>query len=213
MKFTETIKQVAEELKFWQGFVKTERFLEGWCADIRTPELRDSIYNFVKQHPKAKVLDVGAGACSILNGTVPNALLTASDPLAPLYELIFPYHKYPFSAPKPYAVEDLPYEDTFDIVHISNALDHCQNPEAALQSMFRAAKPGGWVVVCGFENESNAQGHQGMHQWNIELGSDGILEVTHGTTKVVNCAELGTVLERTPFNDRHWMAWAAQKPL
>lgn len=212
-KFSELTKQVAEELKFWQGFVKTERFLEGWCADIRTPELQEEVYNILIRQPHAKVLDVGSGVCSILYGTVPMDRLVAADPLSPLYELIFPYHKYAFPAPMPFEAEDLPYKELFDFVHISNALDHCQKPLVALESLFQAVKVGGFLIVCGFENEADAQHKQGMHQTNLSLSESHVGApcqlLLNGQSTPLSA---GYVLaSKTLSNDRTWFAWIKKK--
>jgi hypothetical protein len=93
---TDELQAIAHELTFWKGFVQTKRFLDGWVRDVPTPELRSQVHQFIRQHIKksSKVLDVGSGVVSILNGTVSKEHLTAVDPLGDLYKFIFDYAKY-----------------------------------------------------------------------------------------------------------------------
>jgi len=168
------IQAIAHELKFWKEFVKTPRFLNGWVKNIKTPELHEPVVKYVKGK---KVLDLGSGVVSILNGTVTD--LTPCDPLGELYECIFDYNKYKLPPPLPIPAEDLNFKNEFDVVHISNALDHSQNPRKAFEKMIQASKE--YVIVQGFENEAIYENWQGFHQWNMTLddhlkisGKDGV---------------------------------------
>lgn len=172
---TTELQGIAHELKFWKGFVQTDRFLKGWVAPIKTPELHQETYDFIKSVPHDTVLDVGSGVCSILNGTVPK--VTTADPLGELYELIFDYKKYNLQPPFPIPAEEIgesgvllySNDKLFDIVHISNALDHTQNPLLAVQQLYKAVKPGGFLIIQGFENEGSFEKWQGFHKWDIHI--------------------------------------------
>ena len=72
------LSAIYHELNFWKSFVKTERFLKGWVANIKTPELHQETADFILSVPHKKVLDVGSGVVSILNGLVP---VLSFDPL------------------------------------------------------------------------------------------------------------------------------------
>lgn len=156
------IQAIAHELRFWKDFVQTERF-KGWIANKRTPELQEPAYKFLKKET-GKVLDLGSGVISLLHGT---SNVTASDPLSPLYEIIFDYKKHGIKPPLPYAGEDITFEKEFDIVHISNALDHSQNPKKVFENMIKASKK--YVIVQGFENEAVYENYQGFHQFNMSF--------------------------------------------
>jgi SAM-dependent methyltransferase len=162
---------IKHELEFWKGFVQTERFLEGWVSNKPTPELRIIVRQFIEQciTEETQVLDVGSGVVSILNGTVPQSQLTSSDPLSGYYQQIFDYKKYGLIPPRPYSAEELPYINQFDIVHISNALDHSQDPMEAFIKLHRSCKDEGFIIIQGFENEADFENWQGFHQWNISL--------------------------------------------
>ena len=79
---------IYHELHFWKGFVKTERFLNGWVAKVKTPELNNEVADFIKSVSHESVLDVGSGVCSLLNGLVN---VDTCDPLGDLYSLIFDF--------------------------------------------------------------------------------------------------------------------------
>ena len=83
------IQGTQQELDFWKGFVKTERFLNGWVAKRKTPELNEFVAHFIQQHDHAKILDCGSGVVSILNGLCDDAELVATDLLAEQYAKIF----------------------------------------------------------------------------------------------------------------------------
>lgn len=167
--FTETVKQIAHEFNFWQGFVKTDRFLKGWVAKIRTPELPQEVYDFFQEYQTrdSVTLDVGSGVVSILNGTAEN--LVATDPLGELYKCCFDYAKHKIAPCVSVGAEDLSYVNEFDFVHCSNAIDHCVSPIEAYKKMLRAVKPGGFLIVQGFENEGEFEKYEGFHQWNLSI--------------------------------------------
>lgn len=165
------IKGADHEINFWNGFVKTERFLKGWVGNGKTPELNDIVYSFIKSNLPfdGKVLDCGSGVCSILNGTVSNKNLMVTDLLAADYAKIFDYSKHDIVQPIALGCEDLPYREQFDIVHISNALDHTQDPIQAYGKLLEAVKKDGYLIIQGFENEGEHEQWAGFHQWNLSL--------------------------------------------
>jgi hypothetical protein len=178
------IKGADHEINFWKDFVKTDRFLEGWAKDVKTPELNDIVYGFLVGHPKAKVLDCGSGVVSILNGTVKNDDLIVCDLLGDEYAKIFNYELMGCKKPEPYGCEDLPYENEFDIVHISNALDHTQDVLTSYNKLLGAVKKGGFLIIQGFENEGLQEKWQGFHQWNLSVTETGTLRVEHKSGKI-----------------------------
>jgi SAM-dependent methyltransferase len=209
----QVLTSVAAELKFWREFVATDRFLLGWCGVAPTPELQPEVSIFLRAHMKGgRVLDVGSGACSILRGTVQDSLLDAADPLSALYQLFFDYRGHGIVPPMPIAAEDLQFREVYDVVHISNALDHCQDPKRAVEAMFRAAKPGGWVLVCGFVNEADFQHRTGMHQWNIRI-VQGCLRIYPGAGGDAVVDRASTISSTKILSTgKQWLFWAGQKP-
>lgn len=229
MTNTEFLKGIAHELKFWKGFVKTERFLDGWVPPRKTPELNQSVHEFIlrkiNERENAKVLDVGSGVVSILNGTVNQARLTAADPLGELYESIFDFEKYKINPPVPVPAEEMVWDSIFDIVHMSNAIDHAQDPLDTFFNLYKSCKPGGFVILQGFQNEGTFEKWQGFHQWDIELNNDvsegfhdrkhfGSLTITdkNGYAEEITQFSTQTVYtEKVEFEKKTWYIWIIQK--
>lgn len=167
----------AHEIDFWKWFVESDRFLLNWVRPNVNPEIRanhpdvaqcfDNFYHESNSRELA-VLDVGSGALPWIKGIIPAMNLVACDPLAEEYEKIFDYKAHGQISPVKAFAESLPFDDnSFDIVHCSNALDHTQNPYKAILEMERVCRPGGMILIQGFENEAIHEGWQGLHQWNI----------------------------------------------
>lgn len=203
------MKAVEHELDFWRGFVKTDRFLKGWVADIPTPELHQVVKDFFAEHvPKfASVLDVGSGVVSILHG-MPDIHLVAVDMLATEYKTIFDYGVHGVIPPLPIPGESLSGDDVFDVVHISNALDHTTDPQKVFNNMVRALKPGGFIIVQGFENEATHENYQGMHQHNLWVNGDKLFPLDTSAAKVFRVHRF-----ENHFQLQTWFIFIAQKPI
>ncbi|HRI24366.1 MAG TPA: methyltransferase domain-containing protein [Ferruginibacter sp.] len=203
-----------QELQFWERFVKTDRFLTGWVAKGKTPELNAFVAHFIQEHNHARILDCGSGVVSILNGLCDDAELVATDLLGDEYMNIFDYNSHQIVPPLPHSAESLPYIDAFDIVHMSNALDHTQRPTDAYMKMVDACKPGGFVIIQGFENEADHERWYGMHQWNIRLiesEKGNILDIK-GKTEHFQFADTPYVSYNTTFeNGKTWYIWVIRK--
>ncbi len=197
------------ELEFWKGFVKTDRFLKGWVANIQTPELDPYIADFIRANCQGKILDCGSGVVSILHGL--GFDVTATDLLGDEYAKIFDYSKASIEPVVSVATEDLPYENEFDIVMMRNALDHTQDPGKAYKALLKAVKPGGYLIVSGFENEADAENWQGMHQWNIAI-KYGALVISDKTEErfVFNGDTLCHKSEELP-NGKTWFTWIVKR--
>lgn len=174
----------SHELSFWENFTKTRRFQNNWLSPTPNPELqpetRDIIEGEIKGKKKYRVLDLGCGAISILYGTVPVKNLTSADPLAHEYKKMVDYPD-PALEPQMVSGENMPYkDDSFDVVHISNAIDHASKPLKVVAEMDRVCKPGGVVIISGFVDEGLHEQYKGLHQFNIHIisgiGGEKILE-------------------------------------
>lgn len=205
---SEWSKGINHEVEFWKGFIKTGQFAT-WIENKPTPELTPYTVQFFKEKltPKMKVLDIGSGVVSILNGLVPNEQLVACDPLADEYAKIFDYSKH--DVVKPFAVsgEDVVQLKTyFDIIFMRNALDHSKDPLKVLSAMAKACKSGGHTVIQGFENEAEHENWQGFHQWNIKLiGNRMRIDGKNGTIDMYG-GNYYTNVEKLP-NGKTWFTW------
>lgn len=213
----QTIKGNDHEISFWKDFVKSDCFINGWLPDRKTPELNDLVYMFLLGQPEAKVLDCGSGVVSILHGTVKPENLFSADPLAYEYEKIFDYGK--IIPPIQMRCEDLKWRNEFDIVHISNALDHSQQPNIAFERMYRAVKPGGFLIVQGFVNEGTHEEWTGFHNWNLDLfreNQDGEgLKITdkHGAQTILSQNPYFARKIHIEMLNRDWIVWITHKPM
>jgi SAM-dependent methyltransferase len=198
---------IYHELKFWKGFVKTERFLNGWVKKVKTPELNQEVADFILSVPNESVLDVGSGVCSLLNGLVN---VSCCDPLGDLYKLVFDYKAHGIKPPLPMPAEELIFTNEYDIVHISNALDHTQNPMNALEKLMQAVKPRGYLIVQGFTNEANHEQWAGFHQWNIDLDDFGLMHISSKEAKNI-IAWPPYHFKKVELIGREWYYWIIKK--
>ena len=202
------LKCIADELRYWQWFTQTPRFFNNWVAEKPNPELCSFAKGYLKELSPKTILDVGSGPVSILHGLFQNGtIIKTADPLSELYGLFFDYKKYKITPPEVLPGEEVDFEDVFDLCHICNALDHCQDPEKVVQNLYRAVKPGGYVFVQGFINEADAQGFSGFHQWNLDITDSGVITANgnHITGK-------GDVfLKMIRDNGREWFVWSVRK--
>jgi SAM-dependent methyltransferase len=204
---TKELHGIYHELNFWQGFVKTKRFLDGWVSHKKTPELNDLVAEFIKSVPHNKVADIGSGVCSILNGWVD---VEPFDPLGDLYGIVFNYKAHKVTQPKPYPAEELPHNAEFDIVHCSNAIDHTQSPMLAYTKMMQAVKPGGYLIIQGFENEGTFENWQGFHQHDIYVNMDTLcIKNQMGDMAVIDTKP--THVQFVEFEAKRWYIWIKQK--
>ena len=163
------------EIEFWDAFFKTKgancnvnisRFNE---VTQYEPEFRleEDIEN-----DKTKFLDVGSGPYSRC-GIKTNLYLDfiAVDPLASVYKIL--KSKYAINTkitPETAMVENLSSkfkENEFDIVHMSNSLDHSFDPMLGLWQMLYVCKIGGKIILKHHQNEAENENYQGFHQWNL----------------------------------------------
>jgi len=203
------IKGTTEELQFWERFAKTDRFLHGWVSKTKTPELQQIVADFILNHPHNKILDCGSGVVSILNGLCDGELVS-TDLLGDEYQNLFDYQVHELKPPLPIAAENLPFNNKFDIVHMSNALDHTQNPVKAYKRLYDACKPGGYVIIQGFENEATYENWQGMHQWNIYVKDNRLY--CDGKSELFLLADDPVICETVTFeNKKSWFIWITQR--
>ena len=198
-------KGFAHELDFWKGFVKTERFQKHWISDDPNPELREIAREIILAENPKRVLDIGCGAASILRGTIPRRNIFEADPLADEYREI-----YPDCEVVKMFVEDISVSG-FDLVHISNAFDHCQDPLRGLLSLIDACKPGGLVYIQGFVNEAMHQENEGLHQWDISVHAN--MLIVGGKYEFCYKAEqlVAARVEPCRINNNNWFHYAFRK--
>ena len=208
---------VRHELEFWRGFVQSERF-QKWTAPYPTPELDRCVYRSLRALCAAEcvrsILDVGSGPVSILHGSLPPTVtLTTADPLGDDYAELVDFPALGLQPPYAFAAEDLPFSAVFDVVHVSNALDHVVSPLEALQRMVGCIRPGGFLVVQGHVDEADHEGRAGFHQHNLSLQAEKL--VVDGALISPEYIGLEHVWSYQALNTagRQWYVWFLHKCL
>lgn len=233
MEQATTTPNFAHEIEFWEWFVKTDRFLNNWVYPEQNPEIRanhpdvakcfdDFAATEITDHAPIMILDVGSGALPWIKGILgTRGLVIPCDPLAEEYKKLFDYEKHGQDAPIEAFAESLPFDDSsFNIVHCSNALDHTQDPYKAILEMERVCRPGGMILIQGFENEAIHEDWKGLHQWNIreckthleirskedhETGSV-LSYLDHKPDEIIYANT--TTIQTGPHSERNWFVFA-----
>jgi SAM-dependent methyltransferase len=121
-----------------------------------------------------KVLDVGAGPISKVGKIVDGRPvdLFPVDPLADDYQQLLAKNNLqpPVPTRKGYGerlTEQFP-ENSFDLIHARNSIDHCLDPVVVIFNCVRALKPGCHFYLYHYRNEGSAADYYGLHQWNFD---------------------------------------------
>lgn len=143
---------------------KVERYnVHGKLPDYFAPMIGDK--------KKVKIAELGAGPVNTIGNGWPETEveLLASDIAQPEYNKLWEAHAVVPLIPVEYQdMERLTYPDeTFDIVHCVNAVDHTPDARAALSEFRRVCKRGGWIYLRHAPDQMRRFG--GMHAWNIRM--------------------------------------------
>ncbi len=229
-------KGVEHEISFWRDFVQTERF-QGWVRNERTPELNQTVADFLLHKCSMPdggdfgpspiyVLDVGSGPVSILRGLHPRLEIDTADPLSSLYQEAFDYVGNFVNPPYPFGAEELDQLGClYDVVHISNALDHTSDPSLALSQLAGRLASRGILIVQGFVDEARHENWAGFHQHNLGLTPVGRkLYIDsrnprgmhhNGPRDEVAAGDLGCVVLHSEtqklWSNKDWFIWILQK--
>lgn len=174
---------ISTEIKFWNGLFKSRGEIGGsrkvfeYRIDPKCPfQMPDELNSEFD-----KILDVGSGPYSRLGFVYNDRKLdiTLVDPLAHVYKILASKYDlvFPIEA-KPGMVETLSLnykQNEFDIVHMSNSLDHCFNPVEGLYQLLYVTKVGGKVILRHHNNVGESENYKGFHQWNLTVKNNEFL--------------------------------------
>lgn len=125
-----------------------------------------------------KFLDVGSGPfsrCGYISNKY-NLLVEAVDPLAEIYNILKQKNDLENGINiKTGFVEllDKIYEpESYDIVHMSNSLDHSFDAVFGIYQLLNLCKIGGKVILRHAENEAERSEYGGLHQWNLSVHNE-----------------------------------------
>lgn len=186
---------LAERL-FWWRWIRSGGL--SWPEDFRArlnPERPLASYLLPLIEPlrsPVRILDVGSGPVTIIGYRAPGKQLeiTASDVLAPQYDAMMRRRNIEPPVRTVYAdAERLAErfgENSFDLVHAINTLDHMSDPMRAIQEMVRVARPGRHVVLVHTIDEAESQNYIGLHQWNLSERDGEFVIWKPGQTTIVS---------------------------
>lgn len=134
--------------------------------------LPDYFGDLIGDKKKVKIAEVGAGPINTIGDSWPDVEVEiyASDVLASAYMDVLwkPSGQHPVVPVVYEDLENLSYPDeTFDIVHCVNAVDHTSDALKAVKELMRVCKKGGWVYLRHSYNQKKRFG--GHHEWNAGL--------------------------------------------
>jgi len=166
---------IESETLFWKSWFETkglqwkDQFQER-ISDNVDFKLENYLENNVKE---TVVLDVGSGAISSCGtkSNKTNLKICAVDPLAYIYKTLKEKSGITTGlSPDFCMVERLSEKfepNSFDIVHMRNALDHSFNAVFGIFQLLYICKIGGKVVLQHIKNEAEKESYIGFHQWNL----------------------------------------------
>lgn len=157
-----------------------------------------------------RILDIGAGPLSSVGKTVQGRKvdLVPIDPLAPVYNALLEANGITPPVRTEYGegeqIAQIYPENSFDLVHASNSLDHVHDPLKAIKAALRVVRPDGFVYLAHTVNEGAREGYGGLHQWNFAL-EDGSFTITSKTGQKTNVTEALANLARLSPSIREGM--------
>lgn len=173
------------EINFWNNFIKSKG-APNFCVMFQDdsnpakPFIYDDNSRLDVKLDKNKLnfLDVGSGPfsrCGCISKKY-DLTMTCIDPLGNIYEQIKEENNIKGgNIIQSGFVELLNFQfksNTFDVVHMSNSLDHCFDPLYGLYQLINVCKIGGKVILKHYENEADNEGYNGLHQWNLTLNNN-----------------------------------------
>lgn len=172
------------EINFWDNWLKTRG--DRWPEDyIKRLKSKQKISNYlipyirkIKNTQSIKIMDVGAGPLTNIGNYLEGYTLeiTATDPLANQYnQLLDKYKIIPPIRTQFAEVENLSSlysQNTFDLVHMRNALDHSCDPIKGIREMLALVKKNHFIVLFHSVNEAENGNYVGFHQWNFDSNNN-----------------------------------------
>jgi SAM-dependent methyltransferase len=181
-----------EEIQFWRSW-----FLSGglkWPQDFHerfnpNQPIQDHVATYIDriEGNPVRILDVGSGPMTKLGKKHPSreVTITATDLLASEYDRLLselgvePLVRTIFANAEK-LVEQFG-QNTFDIVHAQNSIDHTRHPQVAIMQMLAVCKPQGYVILYHAENEGQTENYHQLHKWNFTCeGGDFIIRDRRG---------------------------------
>ena len=194
------INGIQAELEYWEQYIATKGYGKTEEYDQYTAKERPFILEDDLWLPETDFIDVGSGPFSICGTRTKktNLHFMAVDMMAPIYQSIkFQYGLTTEIEPKFAIMECLSEQfgyESFDIVHISNALDHTFDPISTIEQLLAICRVGGKVILQHHQNEAEAAHYNGLHQWNCTL-QKGKFEIWNNVLCIDVAEKLGDAVD------------------
>lgn len=175
------LRGLKNEISFWKKFVEEQggESFYGWERMVSPTRIFELEKDIPPQQygSEYKFIDIGSGPfsrCGIVTDKV-NLVSVWVDPLAGVYEKLKEDNQLNDNIDLETGfVEFLDRrfsENTFDMVHMSNSLDHCFDAVYGIMQLLNICKIGGLVILRHHENEAERGNYTGLHQWNLSLNN------------------------------------------
>lgn len=197
---------IASELSFWDSYYRTKGLqwsdAYGHRFDADLP-IQPRVAALLPAQTDIHILDVGAGPQTFLGKKADGKRLTitAVDPLAEEYDKILAkYGIEPLIRTQKLAAEDLTKQfarGKFDLVVARNCIDHAADPEQAVLQMVEVLKADCYVLMEHKVNEAEAEGYEGLHQWNFSMTDQGEFLIRSRSTSVNMTQKYATSFQTT----------------
>lgn len=217
---------VQSEIDFWRsvfGGVQFPDFKHEMMQRLDpSAPVAEHIAQYLPAHiptTEIKILDVAAGPVSCvgwqLNGQRPD--ITPIDALAVQYRAILGEFQL---TPPVYTeqcdgenIPELFAPESFDLVHIRNALDHCYDAVSVMRNMLSVLKHGGVLIVCGHTDEAVFEEYVGLHQWNVRADDGQMIIWRPGERHEINklFADQLTAVEAMQDDSVRWTSIVLRK--
>lgn len=178
----EWLSGLQEEIEFWKDYMETQGDI--YADSFEKTVEKNKRFTLEEDLPfndgqkKVSFIDVGSGPFSRCGNKTDKIELnvTAVDPLAEVYNFLKTENLLENGIHiETGFVELLDHKfgkNTFDIVHMSNSLDHSFDAIYGIYQLLYICKVGGKVILRHTENEALRSEYQGLHQWNLSLHNE-----------------------------------------
>lgn len=167
------------EIAFWKRYMETEGgiYYDNFKAQTEKnkPFTLERYLDGLSKTKQIRFIDIGSGPFSRCGHVTENynLLVEAVDPLAEVYNDLKKKNALENGITiKTGFVELLDKyfdADSYDIVHMSNSLDHSFHAVFGIYQLLNLCKVGGKVILRHAENEAERSAYEGLHQWNLSL--------------------------------------------
>lgn len=170
---------IDDEIMFWDNYIRNEGgdYFYSFYKTVDSKRFFELEGDIPKEYygKQYTFVDVGSGPFSRCGRVTDKVDLKAVsvDPLAMAYSLMKREYGVDNGVELKHGfVELLEYEfeeNSFDMVHMSNSLDHSFSALDGIWQLLYICKVGGKVILRHHENEAEEEQYQGFHQWNLSL--------------------------------------------